>query len=61
MVSEFGSDYARKLKRREGRLGDHWYLDEVFIRVNGQQQYLLISDNHKILLAAIIIPYLKAS
>jgi putative transposase len=37
---KFGPDYARKLKRREGRLGDHWYLDEVFLRINGQQQYL---------------------
>jgi putative transposase len=37
---KFGPDYARKLKRREGRLGDHWYLDEVFIRINGQQHYL---------------------
>src|SRR5215475_1920579 len=37
---KFGPGYARKLKRREGRLGDHWYLDEVFIRINGQQQYL---------------------
>jgi putative transposase len=37
---KFGPDYSRKSKRREGRLGDHWYLDEVFIRINGQQQYL---------------------
>ena len=37
---KFGPDYARKLKRRQGRLGDMWYLDEVFIRINGQQQYL---------------------
>src|SRR5215510_8774590 len=37
---KFGPDYARKLKRQEGRLGDHWYLDEVFIRINGRQQYL---------------------
>src|SRR6266705_4398909 len=36
----FGPDYARKLKRRQGRLGDIWYLDEVFVRINGQQQYL---------------------
>jgi transposase-like protein len=28
---KFGPDYARKLKRRQGRLGDMWYLDEVFI------------------------------
>ena len=34
---KFGPGYARKLKRREGRLGDHWHLDEVFIRINGQQ------------------------
>ena len=38
---KFGPDYARKLKRREGRLGDHWYLDEVFVRINGRQQYLV--------------------
>ena len=37
---KFGPGYVRKLKRREGRLGDHWYLDEVFVRINGQQQYL---------------------
>jgi putative transposase len=37
---KLGPDYARKLKRRQGRLGDVWHLDEVFIRINGQQQYL---------------------
>ncbi|HEY6373623.1 MAG TPA: IS6 family transposase [Candidatus Sulfotelmatobacter sp.] len=37
---KFGRDYARKLKRRQGRLGDMWHLDEVFIRINGQPQYL---------------------
>ena len=25
---KFGAEYARKLKRREGRLGDTWHLDE---------------------------------
>ena len=29
----FGAEYARKLKRREGRLGDTWYLDEVFVTI----------------------------
>jgi transposase-like protein len=33
-------DYARCLKKKEGRLGDTWYLDELFVRINGQQQYL---------------------
>src|SRR6266571_7556787 len=37
---KFGPDYARKRKRRQGRLGDIWHLDEVLIRINGQQQYL---------------------
>ena len=37
---KFGPGYARNLKRRQGRLGDSWHVDEVFIRINGQQQYL---------------------
>jgi transposase-like protein len=37
---KFGPDYARQLKRRQGRLGDIWHLDEVLIRINSQQQYL---------------------
>ena len=35
-----GPEYARRLKRRQGRLGDTWFLDEVFITINGQRQYL---------------------
>ena len=38
--SKFGPDYARRLKKKQGRLGDSWYLDELFVRINGQQQYL---------------------
>jgi putative transposase len=37
---KFGPGYAQRLKRRQGRLGDIWYLDELFVRINGQQQYL---------------------
>jgi putative transposase len=37
---KFGPGYARNLRRRQGRLGDIWHLDEVFIRINGQQHYL---------------------
>ena len=28
------------LKRRQGRLGDTWFLDEVFVTINGERQYL---------------------
>jgi putative transposase len=37
---KFGPGYARNLKGCQGRLGDIWHLDEVFIRINGQQHYL---------------------
>jgi putative transposase len=37
---KFGAEYARKLKRREGRLGDIWHLDELFVTIQGQRQYL---------------------
>ena len=37
---KFGPDYARQLRRRQGRLGDTGFLDEVFVTINGQRQYL---------------------
>ena len=37
---KFGAQYARRLKRRLGRLGNTWFLDEVFVTINGQRQYL---------------------
>jgi len=37
---KFGAEYARKLKRREGRLGDTWHLDELFVTTQGERQYL---------------------
>ena len=37
---KFGPDYARKLKQRQGRLGDTWNIDEVFVTIQGQRQYL---------------------
>ena len=37
---KFGPDYARRLKKRQGRLGDTWFLDEVVVTINGERQYL---------------------
>ena len=37
---KFGLDYARKLRRRRGCLGDNWFLDEVFVTIRGEQHYL---------------------
>ena len=36
----FGLEYARRLRRRRGRQGDTWYLDELFVRMQGRTQYL---------------------
>ena len=37
---KFGPEYARKLNRRQGRLGDVWHLDEVFVKIGGKRHYL---------------------
>ncbi len=37
---KFPSTYAKKLRKSAGRLGDTWYLDEVFINIRGEQHYL---------------------
>jgi putative transposase len=36
----FGASYAAKLKRTRPKLGDKWFLDEVFLKINGAQHYL---------------------
>lgn len=37
---KFGKHYARKLRKKHGLKSDSWYLDEVFIRIDGQLHYL---------------------
>jgi putative transposase len=36
----FGTDFARRLRRRRPRPGDTWRLDEVYLRINGVLHYL---------------------
>ena len=38
--NKFGPIYARRLKRRHQGFGDIFYLDEVFVNIQGVQQYL---------------------
>ncbi|WP_374710696.1 IS6 family transposase [Rhodococcus sp. USK10] len=38
--AKFGQDYANRLRRRRARPGDKWYLDEVFVKINGKRHYL---------------------
>jgi putative transposase len=37
---KFGQSFANRLRRRRPRPGDKWYMDEVFIRIQGVQHYL---------------------
>ena len=37
---KFGPDYARSVRRKQGRLGDVWHVDELFITIRGQRHYL---------------------
>jgi len=34
---KFGRSYARSLRRRRDRPGDTWFLDEVFVSINGER------------------------
>ena len=36
----FGLAYAQRLRHRRGRMGDTWYLDELFVTIQGRQHYL---------------------
>ena len=36
---KFGVEYARKLKRRQDRLGHTWCLDELFVTIQGERRF----------------------
>tara|TARA_R110002073_G_scaffold265846_1_gene428886 strand:+ start:210 stop:518 length:309 start_codon:yes stop_codon:yes gene_type:complete len=38
--NKFGSKYANRLKRKHPGYGDTFFIDEVFIRIDGKQHYL---------------------
>ena len=38
--NKFGPQYARRLKRRHHGFGDTFYMDEVFVKIDGIQHYL---------------------
>ena len=38
--NKFGSTYARRRKRKHQGYGDTFFIDEVFIKINGERHYL---------------------
>lgn len=37
---KFGAEYSKRLKKCRGPVGDTWHLDEVYLKVDGRNQYL---------------------
>jgi len=37
---KFGAKFARRLKRKHQGYGDTFFIDEVFVKINGKQHYL---------------------
>jgi len=37
---DFGPDFAAEVKKRRPRPGSTWHLDEVFLKIRGEQKYL---------------------
>jgi transposase-like protein len=40
VISKITSPITRQLKKKQDRLGDEWFLDEVFIKLNEKVNYL---------------------
>ncbi len=38
--NKFGPEYAKRLKKKRNGFGDTFFIDEVFIKINGVQHYL---------------------
>ncbi len=52
---KFGQGFADKLRRRRPKPGDTWHLDEVFLRINGEQHYLWRAvDQHGVVLVILV-------
>ena len=37
---KLGTEYVRRLRHRQARLGDIWHLDELFVTIRGKRHYL---------------------
>jgi putative transposase len=37
---KFGAEYSKRLKKCRGPVGDTWHLDEVYLKIDGRNQYL---------------------
>lgn len=52
---KFGPDFVRKLRPHRRPLGRCWFVDEVFIRINGTLQYLWRAVDHNGVVVDILV------
>jgi putative transposase len=38
--NKFGSQYARKIRQKQWGFGDTFFIDEVYVKIDGEQHYL---------------------
>ena len=54
-ISRFGPQIARHLRRRQGRPGNVWHLDEVVVKISGRKLWLWRAlDQHGVVLEEIL-------
>jgi putative transposase len=52
---KFGQAYADGVRRKRPQTGEKWHLDEVFLKINGQRQYLWRAvDQHGVVLDILV-------
>jgi len=54
---KFGAVYSRRVKRKHEGYGDTFYIDEVFVKINGKQHYLWRAVDHD---GGVVDAYLQA-
>lgn len=56
-VLKFGQAFANQLRRRRARPGDKWHLDEVVLKIKGQQCYLWRAVDQEGLVLDILVQF----
>src|SRR4030088_251128 len=53
--AKFGAAFATGLRRRRGRAGDKWHLDEVLLKIRGKRHWLWRAvDQHGVVLDILV-------
>ena len=51
---KFAQGYANQIRKQRPKAGDKWHLDEVVVKIKGEQFYLWRADQHGVVLAILM-------